>query len=121
LHRTGSYLEENPFSIAEDCWTWWSALRVAEEILGKIVVDSAGSEVGKTDDVEIEWDTKDIAALVVKGKGFLSRQFGQEEIDALLKKLRIAKTEDLLIPVDDVQAIGKYVVLTKKIELNEPK
>jgi sporulation protein YlmC with PRC-barrel domain len=96
-------------------------LRVTEEILGKTIVDSAGSEVGKTDDVEVEWDSKSIAALVVKGKGFLSRQFGQEKIDALLKKLRIAKTEDLLIPVDDVEAIGKYVVLTKKIEVNQPK
>jgi sporulation protein YlmC with PRC-barrel domain len=96
-------------------------LRVTEEILGKIIVDSVGSEVGRTDDVEIEWESKDVAALVVKGKGFLSRQLGQEKIDALLKKLRISKTEDLLIPMDDVQAIGKYVVLTKKIEVNESK
>ncbi len=95
-------------------------MRVTEEFLGKTIVDSVGGEVGKVDDLELEWDSKAVAALVVKGKGFLSKQFGQEKIAAVLRKLRIAKTEDLLIPVDDVQAVGKYIVLTRKIETEAP-
>jgi sporulation protein YlmC with PRC-barrel domain len=38
-----------------------------------------------------------------------------ERQDRLLKKLRITKTEDLLIPVDDIQSVGAFVVLKKEL------
>ncbi len=63
-------------------------MRVSE-ILGKPIVDSAGNEVGKVDDVEALWEDKTIEALVVKGKGFLEKQFSSERMSSLLKRLRV--------------------------------
>jgi len=56
---------------------------------------------------------------VVKGKGIFQRYFANERFDALKKKLRITKTEDLLIPFEEIQAINKFVVLKKKLELEK--
>jgi sporulation protein YlmC with PRC-barrel domain len=86
-------------------------MRIIEELQGKIIVDARGNEVGKADDVEIDVETRSLAALVVKGKGMLSKQFQAEKLASMMKKLRVTKTEDLLIPFDDVQVIGKYVIL----------
>jgi sporulation protein YlmC with PRC-barrel domain len=92
-----------------------------EEIQGKVIVDAAGNEVGKVDDIEVYWEGKTIEAIVVKGKGLLAKQFSSERLDALFKKLRITKTDDLLIPLEEIQAIGKFVVLKKKLELEAKK
>jgi sporulation protein YlmC with PRC-barrel domain len=91
-------------------------MRGLEEFLGKIIIDAQGNEVGKIDDIEIDLDTKRVEALVVKGKGLLAKQFQAEQLASLMKRLRITKTEDLLIPFDEVQAIGKYVVLKNVID-----
>jgi sporulation protein YlmC with PRC-barrel domain len=91
-------------------------MRGLEEFLGKVIIDAQGNEVGKIDDIEIDLDTKRVEALVVKGKGLLAKQFQAEQLASLMKRLRITKTEDLLIPFDEVQAIGKYVVLKNVID-----
>jgi sporulation protein YlmC with PRC-barrel domain len=90
-------------------------MRVIEELNGKIIIDASGNEVGKVDDAEFDLETRSIMALVVKGKGILSKQFQGERLDALMKKFRITKTDDLMIPFEEVQAVGKYVVLKKTI------
>ena len=74
-------------------------------------MDAKGNEVGKVDDVEIDVETRSLAAVVVKGKGVLSKQFQAEKLASMMKRLGLTKTEDLLIPFDDVQVIGKYVIL----------
>ncbi len=86
-------------------------MRIIEELQGRIIVDARGNEVGKVDDVEIDVETRSLAALVVKGKGVLSKQFQAEKLASMMKRLGLTKTEDLLIPFDDVQVIGKYVIL----------
>ena len=91
-------------------------MRGLEEFLGKVIIDAQGNEVGKIDDIEIDLDTKRVEALVVKGKGLLAKQFQAEKLASLMKRLRVTKTEDLLIPFDEVQAIGKYVVLKNVID-----
>lgn len=53
---------------------------------------------------------------MVKGRGKLSRYFDSKRFDSIKKKLGITTTEDLLIPVEEIQAIGKYVVIKKKID-----
>lgn len=93
-------------------------MRVVEQLPGKVIVDAKGNEVGKVDDVEIDLEARSLEALVVKGKGILSKQFQTDKLASLMKKLSLTKTEDLLIPFDEVQAIGKYVVLKKVIEQN---
>jgi sporulation protein YlmC with PRC-barrel domain len=91
-------------------------MRIVEELQGKIIVDAKGNEVGKADDVEIDLETRSLAALVVKGKGMLAKQFQAEKLASMMKRLRVTKTEDLLIPFDDVQVIGKYVILKNVVE-----
>lgn len=88
-------------------------MRVVEELPGKVIVNANGNEVGKVDDVEIDLEARSLEALVVKGKGILSKQFQADKLASLMKRLGVTKTEDLLIPFDEVQAIGKYVVLKK--------
>ena len=96
-------------------------MRVIEQLPGKIIVDAKGNEVGKVDDVEIDLEARSLEALVVKGKGLLAKQFQADKLASLMKKLRVTKTEDLLIPFDEVQAIGKFVVLKNVVEQgNEP-
>lgn len=88
---------------------------------GKIIVDAAGNELGKVDDGEIDLESRSIVAIAVKGKGILSKQFQSERLDTLMKKIRLTKTDDLMIPFEEVQAIGKYVVLKKVITMEPPK
>lgn len=93
-------------------------MRVTEELCGKVIVDASGNEVGKVDDAEFDLETKSMVALVLKGKGILSKQFQSERIDSLMKKIRITKTDDLMIPFEEVQAIGKYIVLKKTLNMD---
>jgi sporulation protein YlmC with PRC-barrel domain len=93
-------------------------MRVSEELVGKLIVDASGNEVGKVDDAEFDLESRSMIAIVVKGKGILSKQFQSERIDSLMKKIRISKTDDLMIPFEEVQAVGKYVVLKKAIALD---
>jgi sporulation protein YlmC with PRC-barrel domain len=96
-------------------------MRVVEKLPGKIIVDAKGNEVGKVDDVEIDIEARSLEALVVKGKGILSKQFQADKLASLMKRLRVTKTEDLLIPFDEVQSIGKFVVLKNVVEQgNDP-
>jgi len=96
-------------------------MRIIEELPGKIIVDAKGNEVGKVDDVEIDLEARRLEALVVKGKGLLAKQFQADTLASLMKRLRVTKTEDLLIPFDEIQAIGKFVVLKNVVEQgNEP-
>ena len=90
----------------------------ASDIVGKKIVDSAGNEVGKADDLEVDLKEGTFDAIVVKGKGFLITQLRSERQASLLKKLRISKSEDLLIPVDDIQSVGEFVILKKELSKN---
>lgn len=86
------------------------------EIMGKMIIDAAGNEIGKVDDLEMDWKEGTTDALVVKGKGSMAAKLDSERLDPLLKKLRLTKSEDLLIPVGDIQSVGKYVVLKKAMK-----
>ncbi len=90
-------------------------MRVSE-MNGKTIIDAAGNEIGKADDFEVDTSAGTIDALVVKGKGSLTAQLDSERLDSLLKKLRVSKSEGLLIPIGDIQSIGKYVVLKKALK-----
>jgi len=90
-------------------------MRVSE-IVGKMIIDAAGNEIGKADDLEVDVNGGTIDAVVVRGKGSLAAQLDSERLDSLLKKLRVSKSEDLLIPIGDIQSVGKYVVLRKALK-----
>ena len=90
-------------------------MRVAD-MIGKTIVDAAGNEIGRSDDFEVDVVGGTIDAVVVKGKGSLAAQLDSERLDSLLKKLKVSKSEDLLIPFGDIQSVGKYIVLKKALK-----
>ena len=93
----------------------WIVMKVSE-IISKMIIDSAGNEIGKTDDLEVDWKGGTMDALVVKGKGSLSERFDSEYAASLLRKLKLTKSDDLLIPTGDIQSIGKYIALKKSLK-----
>lgn len=79
-------------------------MRINEQIKGKEVVDSSGMVVGKVKDVEINWSTNEIEAIVL-GKGGISESLGLSK-------------EEHVIPYHMVKEIGDKVLLKENI--NEP-
>jgi sporulation protein YlmC with PRC-barrel domain len=77
-------------------------MRVAEQIKGKEVIDSSGMVVGKVKDIEINWSTNEIEAIVL-GKGGLSESLGLSK-------------EENIIPYDMVKQIGDKILLKENID-----
>jgi sporulation protein YlmC with PRC-barrel domain len=79
-------------------------MRVAEQIKGKEVIDSSGMIAGKVKDIEVNWNTNEIEAIVL-GKGGLSESLGLSK-------------EENIIPYDMIKQIGDKILLKENI--NEP-
>ncbi len=77
-------------------------MRVAEQIIGKEVLDSNATIVGKVKDIEVNLGTKKIEAIVI-GKGSLSESIG------------ISKEENV-IPYDMIKQIGDKILLKENID-----
>lgn len=77
-------------------------MRVAQDIIGKEVLDSSATIIGKVKDIEVNLGTKKIEAIVV-GKGNFSESIG------------ISKEENV-IPYDMVKQIGDKILLKEHID-----
>lgn len=77
-------------------------MRIAGQIIGKEVIDSSGMIVGKVKDIEINWSTNEIEAIVL-GKGGISEILGLSK-------------EENVIPYDMVKQIGDKILLKENIE-----
>ncbi|MEN4017279.1 MAG: PRC-barrel domain-containing protein [Methanobacterium sp.] len=77
-------------------------MRVAEQIIGKEVLDSSATVIGKVKDIEVNLGTKKIEAIVV-GKGGLSESIG-------------ISREENVIPYDMVKQIGDKILLKEHID-----
>lgn len=77
-------------------------MRVAEQIIGKEVLDSSATVIGKVKDLEVNLGTKRIEAIVV-GKGSLSESIGLSK-------------EENVIPYDMVKQIGDKILLKEYID-----
>jgi sporulation protein YlmC with PRC-barrel domain len=77
-------------------------MRVAEEIIGKEVLDSNATIIGKVKDLEVNLGTKRIEAIVI-GKGSISASIG------------ISKEENV-IPYDMIKQIGDKILLKENID-----
>ena len=85
-------------------------------MIGKTVIDAAGDDLGKVDDIEFEWEDKSITYLVIKGAPeikhkVMSSKYGAE----LMKKIGAKAEPDIVIPVSDVQSIGDVITLAVDI------
>ncbi|MCK9151245.1 PRC-barrel domain-containing protein [Methanobacterium alcaliphilum] len=77
-------------------------MRIVEEIIGKEVLDSSATIIGKVKDVETDPETQKIEALVL-GKGGISEGLG------------LSKGETI-VPYDMVKKIGDKVLLKSGVE-----
>ncbi|MDI6702746.1 PRC-barrel domain-containing protein [Methanothermobacter wolfeii] len=72
-------------------------MRIVEDIVGKEVLDSAATVIGKVKDVEVDIESQTIEALVL-GKGGISEGLG------------ISKGETI-VPYEMVKKIGDKILL----------
>ena len=79
-------------------------MRVVDEIIGKEVLNSNATIIGKVKDIEVNLGTKRIEAIVI-GTGSISQSIG------------ISKEENV-IPYDMIKQIGDKILL--KENLDEP-
>ncbi len=74
-------------------------MRIAEQIIGKEVVDSSGMIAGKVKDVEVNWETNEIEAIVL-GSGSISESLGFSK-------------EENVIPYAMIKQIGDKILLNE--------
>ncbi|BDH79915.1 MAG TPA: photosystem reaction center subunit H [Methanothermobacter sp.] len=77
-------------------------MRVVEDIIGKEVLDSSAKVIGKVKDIEVDFETRTIEALIL-GKGGLSEGLG------------LSKGETI-VPYEMVKKIGDKILLEGPIE-----
>jgi len=77
-------------------------MRVSEHIIGKEVLDSSATIIGKVKDVEVNLGTRKMEAIVI-GKGGISESIG------------ISKEENV-VPIDMVKQIGDKILLKENID-----
>jgi sporulation protein YlmC with PRC-barrel domain len=77
-------------------------MRVVDQIVGKEVLDSSATVIGKVKDIEVNLGTKRIESIVV-GSGGISESIG------------ISKEENV-IPYDMVKQIGDKILLKESID-----
>ena len=83
-----------------------------KEIIGKSVIDNSGNEVGEVKDVELDWSTKRIKAIIIDKESAM----GKEVAGKLLSTLKIRADEpDIPVPVEEIAAIGKFIILSKTL------
>ena len=46
-----------------------------KDIVGKTVIDSAGDNLGKIEDIEYDWETKTISDLIISGDYAVKQKF----------------------------------------------
>ena len=78
-----------------------------KEIIGKKIIDAAGSELGEVEDIELDWENKKITSIVLGGKGELAGK--------IFGKLGARGQPDIPIPVEDIAVLGAVIILSKKM------
>lgn len=78
-------------------------MRVLEDIIGKEVIDNSAAIIGKIKDVEFNFETREIEAIVIN-KGGISENLG------------ISKGETI-VPYDMIRSMGDKILLTNDIKL----
>ena len=84
-----------------------------KEIIGKKVIDASGNEVGNVQDVEIDWPNKALQAVIIDKASAMTKEVAGK----LLSTLRIREDEpDIPVPIEEIAAMGKFIILSKSFE-----
>lgn len=87
-----------------------------KNILGKNVIDSAGDELGKVDDIEIDWEQKTVQNIIIKGDAAIKQKITSSKYGSQLMRRLGAKAEpDIVVPISEIQSVGD--VITLKIDI----
>lgn len=85
-------------------------------MIGKTVIDAAGDNLGKVEDIEITWENKTVDYIIIKGDPEIKQKLMSSKYGSQILKTIGAKVEpDVVIPVSDVQSIGDVITLVKDI------
>ncbi len=76
-------------------------MRIMEEIIGKEVLDSSAIIIGRIKDIEVNWESNEIEALII-GKGGISESLG-------------LSGNETIIPYERVKQIGDKILLENEI------
>ena len=88
-----------------------------KSILGKKVIDAAGDDLGKVDDIEVNWETGEVESLIIGGDPKIKQRFFESKYaKGLLGRVGAKAEHDIVIPKNDVKAIGDVVTLTIDIQ-----
>lgn len=83
-----------------------------KSLIGKNVIDAAGDELGKVDDVEMDWETKTVQSLIIKGDAEIKHQIMNSKYGGkLMKRIGARADPDVVIPVSEVQSVGDVITL----------
>jgi sporulation protein YlmC with PRC-barrel domain len=83
-----------------------------KKILGKTVIDAAGDELGKVDDIELNWEEKTVQNIIIKGDHEIKQKvMASKYANQLLKKIGAKADPDIVIDVTDIQSIGDVITL----------
>jgi len=87
-----------------------------KEIIGKTVIDAAGDNLGKVEDIEINWTNSAVEHFIIKGDPEIKQKLmSSKYANQLLKKIGAKADPDIVISFSDVQSIGD--VITLKIDI----
>jgi sporulation protein YlmC with PRC-barrel domain len=85
----------------------------SKEIIGRKVIDSNGNEVGEVEDIEFEWSSKILKAVIISKESAMQKEVAGK----LLSTLRLRDDEpDIPVPVEEIAAMGKFIILSKAFE-----
>jgi sporulation protein YlmC with PRC-barrel domain len=88
-----------------------------KSILGKKVIDAAGDNLGAVDNIEFDWETKTITALIIEGDPKIKqRLFESKYAKQIFGKLGAEVDPDIHIPVADINVIGEVITLSTDIK-----
>ena len=79
----------------------------SKELFGKKIIDAGGTELGEVEDIEIDWETKRLSAVILGAKEQLTGR--------LLKRLGATSPRDISIPVEDIAVLGGVIILSVKL------
>lgn len=87
-----------------------------KKLLGRTVIDAAGDDLGKVDDLEINWESKSVENIVIKGDPDIKKKLmATKYANQLLRTMGAKEEPDIVIPVTDIQSVGDVITLLKDI------
>jgi sporulation protein YlmC with PRC-barrel domain len=86
-------------------------------LLGKNVVDAVGDKLGKVEDIEVDWETKQVLAIIIGGDMEIKQRFMEGKYaKSILGRLGAKADPDIVVDVKDISAVGDMITLSVDIK-----